>query len=427
MQVRQIFFFTVGLIFLFLPNNAHSQTVTLNQDGEKIVVYPDGSWHFYKKESVDSTVITSYTPIADPVLKESVGKKKKKKKRKRRKKKEKEPAKVDQVYELQETRKAISRAERAAAIEETARLAEEESIFKRIFLEEELEDAYHSIDMTHDDIAKIEVRLKKAKEEEKLGSENYEAAQRRSKTYEKMIDMSSGKRNRMLAKMGEDMPTIAGSGNASVQETTDISTVIDAPQQDNYVATGNRAQRPPIRSYNPKTNVLRFPPAHPCELAYNGVDEFSGKKRKQTQKTFFFSHTPDRFRSYFKGRDYLTCKGTLISVDGTPRSVNIEYTIATDQAAREFGVLEKGSQFILRLIGGGKLILVNNKTATGIIDPVSKTTTYSTSYPLNKGQLKKIREAEVDKVRMIWATGYEDYEVYQVDFFSDLLRCLDEG
>ncbi|MFT5802441.1 MAG: hypothetical protein ACI956_002260, partial [Nonlabens sp.] len=78
MQVRQIFFFTVGLIFLFLPNNAFSQTVTLNEDGEKIVVYPDGSWHFYKEESVNSTVITKHTPIDNPITTEPKGKKKKK-------------------------------------------------------------------------------------------------------------------------------------------------------------------------------------------------------------------------------------------------------------------------------------------------------------------------------------------------------------
>ncbi len=423
MQVRQIFFFTVGLIFLFLPKNAHSQTVTLNEDGEKIVVYPDGSWHFYKEEAVDSTVITKYTPIADPVMEIPIVKKKKKK----RKKKNKEPSKVDQEYELQETRKAISRAERAAAIEETARLTEEEAVFKRIFLEEELEDAYHSIDMTHDDIAKIEVRLKKAKEEEKLANTSYKEAQRRSKTYEKMIGMSSGKRNRMLAKMGKDISTPDDGGKNLLQEPTVVSTDSENPQQATYVAASILEQRPPIRTYNPNMNVLRFPPARPCQLAYDDVDEFSGKKRKQTQKTFFFAHTPDRFRSYFKGRDYLVCRGTLISVDGTVRSVNIEYTIATDQAAREFGVLEKGSQFILRLIDGGKLILVNNKTATGIIDPVTKTTTYSTSYPLNKGQLKRLKGAEIDKVRMIWATGYEDYEVYQIDFFRDLFRCLEEG
>jgi len=58
---------------------------------------------------------------------------------------------------------------------------------------------------------------------------------------------------------------------------------------------------------------------------------------------------------------------------------------------------------------------------------VNKTTTYNTSYPLNKSQIKRLRDAEIDKVRMIWATGYEDYEVYQVDFFRDLFRCLEEG
>jgi len=225
---------------------------------------------------------------------------------------DKTPSKVDQEYELSETRKAIQRAERAAAIEEKARLTEEEAVFKRIFLEDELEDAYHSIDMTHEDIAKIEGRLKNAKEEEEKAGKTYKEAQRKSKTYEKMIDMSSAKRNKMLARMGDDI-VVPITDDERVDEEMDIASIkTEDFQQETYNENAQKEERPSIRAYDIKTNVLRFPPTNPCELAYDDVDEFSGKKRKQTKKTFFFAHTPDRFRSYFKGRDYLVCKGTLI-------------------------------------------------------------------------------------------------------------------
>lgn len=438
MQVRQIFFFTISLVFLFLSENAFAQKVTVNDNGEKIVVYPDGSWHFYRETDADSIQMNMPSPSMTEMEGEAPakGKRKKKKKSKGKKSKKKKSAKskkgknskTSALFEYEERVKAVERAERAAAIEESTRLVEEESVFKRIFLEDELEEAYQSIDMTHEDIAAIEIRLQTAKDEETTAKSNYEKAQERFKVYERMIDVPAGKRKKLMAKMDDDLSFPTPVEQRSTVDTEMVATTNEenAFQQNTYESTFKQ-QRPAIRNYNPRTNLLRFPPAKPCNLAYNDIDEFSGKKRKQTEKAIFFTHTPDRFRSYFKGRDYLTCYGTLIAINGTPRSISIEYTIATDQAAREFGILEKGSQLILRLINGERLILVNNKTATGVVDPVSKTTTYITSYPLSKAQIKTLEEEEVDKVRMIWATGYEDYEVYLVDFFRDLFRCLEEG
>ncbi|MFK7807333.1 MAG: hypothetical protein AB8F74_05960 [Saprospiraceae bacterium] len=416
MQVRQIFIFTISLIFLFLPKESISQKVTVNEEGEQIVVYPDGSWHFYEEGELEDSSKT-----------EGKSKVRKKKKNKRKKNSKKKAADIDPAFEESERYKAIQRAERAAAMEETARLKEEETIFKRLFIEDQLDDAYHNIDMTHEDIAAMEVRLKAASSDEATAKSNYKEAQERSKTYEKMIDMTASKRNRLLAKMGEDIFEPTEKDEPGFDDITDIAFEQNENVQQESYMSASVVNRPPVRRYNPKSNVLRFPPTRPCDLAFSGLDEFSGKKRKQTKETFFFAHTPERFRSYFKGRDYIVCTGTLIAIDGTPRSISIEYTIATDQAAREFGTLAKGSQLILRLLDGDRLILVNNKTATGIADSVTKTTRYNINYPLNKSQIKTLEEAEVDKVRMIWATGYEDYEVYQVDFFRDLFRCLEEG
>jgi hypothetical protein len=423
MQIKYFFLVLCPMVFLLLPNNTFAQTVTVNEEGQKIVVYPDGSWHFYKEPVADSTLLT--IPAHNESLERNNASKVKKSKKSKASKgksksgKTKDNEQTDALLESKERQKAIERAERAAALEERARLRAEEATFSRIFLEEKVQDSYHNINMTHEDIAGLEERLKDAKTEEEEAKDELEKASEQSATYERMIDMPSAKRNKLLAKMGEVIEVSDSDVAISTQPETE-----ETENQDTYEAA-QETNRPPVRAYDPKSNLLLFPPKQPCDLAFDDVDQFSGKKRRQTQKTFFFAHTPERFRSYFKGRDYMLCHGTLVAVDGTVRFLNMEFTIATDQAAREFGILEKGSQFILRFIDGTRLILLNNKTITGIVDPVSKTTTYTISYLLEKEQIKTLKSAEVDMVRMIWATGYEDYEVYHVDFFRDLFRCLD--
>jgi hypothetical protein len=430
MQIKYFLLVISSLVVLLQPNNTFAQTITVNEDGKKIVVYPDGSWHFYKEPAADSTTLT--IPAHNETLEKDDASKVKKSNKSRASKgksksgksqKSKNNEQTDALLESEERQKAIERAERAAALEERARLRAEEVTFSRIFLEEKVEDSYHDINLTHEDITAIEKRLKETKAEEVKAKDDLEKAREQSAIYERMIDMPAVKRKKLLAKMGEEMEV----------SKSDVA-IIPQPemeqkenfQQETYEAA-KETTRPPVRAYDPKSNLLLFPPKKPCDLAFDDIDQFSGKKRKQTQKTLFFTHTPERFQSYFKGRDYMQCYGTLVSVDGTPRFLNMEFVIATDQAAREFGILEKGSQFILRFIDGQRLILLNNKTITGIADPVSKTTTYSISYPLDKGQIKTLLSAEVDVVRMIWATGYEDYELYLVDFFRDLFLCLDEG
>jgi hypothetical protein len=35
-------------------------------------------------------------------------------------------------------------------------------------------------------------------------------------------------------------------------------------------------------------------------------------------------------------------------------------------------------------------------------------------------------ESEMDVVRVAWSAGYEDYEIYDVDFMQNLFKCLDK-
>ena len=39
---------------------------------------------------------------------------------------------------------------------------------------------------------------------------------------------------------------------------------------------------------------------------------------------------------------------------------------------------------------------------------------------------KALKKGEVDRVRIIWDAGYEDYEVYNLDFFINQFKCLNK-
>ena len=168
------------------------------------------------------------------------------------------------------------------------------------------------------------------------------------------------------------------------------------------------------------------PPKPGCQLVFDGKDEFSGKKRKVVAKKHFFSYTPDKLRSFTKGESYIDCNAYLSSLSGGYKFLTLEIKIASERAQREYGIIEKGSVLTVKLLNGENVKLFNNKTDTGQLNALDKSVSYTAQYIISSGAEKILRKNEVDKVRVIWSSGYEDYEVYELDFFIDQFNCLNK-
>jgi len=38
--------------------------------------------------------------------------------------------------------------------------------------------------------------------------------------------------------------------------------------------------------------------------------------------------------------------------------------------------------------------------------------------------VKDLMEGEIDKIRVVWEQGYDTYDVYEMDFLRNHLKCL---
>jgi len=79
---------------------------------------------------------------------------------------------------------------------------------------------------------------------------------------------------------------------------------------------------------------------------------------------------------------------------------------------------------IIKLINGTTVTLLSQEFDPGTVDMSKLKTFYTTAYLIGPKDEKELMKAEVDKVRVIWDVGYEDYEVYELDFFIDQLNCI---
>lgn len=160
-----------------------------------------------------------------------------------------------------------------------------------------------------------------------------------------------------------------------------------------------------------------------CTPSLDTIDEVTGRNHIVLSPAVIFTHTDPDLRPFLKDKDLITCTGKLWKV-GPYVYLDVDFQIASSHSIGNFGSLQNGSLLRLKLLDGDFVSLYNLKTDRGHIDPYSGNTIFSGQFALGKDEIKKLRASELDKMRVLWATGYEDYDVYNLDFFIQQLDCL---
>jgi len=179
---------------------------------------------------------------------------------------------------------------------------------------------------------------------------------------------------------------------------------------------------PKFATYDPAQDVMLHPPAPPCQLVVNTRDEFTGATLRQTQATELFRQTNPALRAYLEGKNQILCQAAIATA-GPNVSLWLTFQINDPNTRRAFGNLPKNSLAMLTFTDGTALNLNNLRPDEGATDPDTRLVTYRAQYPLDAAGLRKIRSIELDKLRIAWSTGYEDYDVQQVDALMRQAQC----
>lgn len=156
------------------------------------------------------------------------------------------------------------------------------------------------------------------------------------------------------------------------------------------------------------------------------IDTFyraTGMSMKALKPDILFTHTDPDLKPFFRGKDLITCLGR-VSKAGSYVQLTIEFQIASSHSQNNFGALEEGSLLRFKLMNDEYISLFNLKTNMGHIDPYTGYTIFSGQYALGKVEINKLSTLELDKMRVMWSTGFEDYDIYHVDFLINQLNCL---
>jgi len=228
---------------------------------------------------------------------------------------------------------------------------------------------------------------------------------------------------RMKRKKGEKAPEKSSSeASAEPRSSASDSVAVEKPKGK---STKTASAAPQFATYDPSQDVMLHPPTPPCYLAVNTRDEFTGAALRQVQAGELFRFTNPVLKTYLEGKNQIFCTAALATA-GSNASLLLTFQINDPNVRRAFGNLAKNSLAVLTFTDGAAVSLYDTKMDEGLLDPGTRLVTYQAQYALDAAAFRKVRNTELDKVRIAWSTGYEDYDIQQVDLLMRQAACLGE-
>ena len=399
MQFRKFLWVLSLVTFFSLGSNILSgQEVRTNDKGEMIIVYEDGSWQYfsdlvrggdtiYKPGSEESNKFPVFggevAPMEGPMVSIT-----------------EEYAQKIFIRKAQLAREAANIAQRRA---EKARQQLE-------LLEEELGVLQATPGMEESLVNRQQNRLKAARQTNSRA--DWEA--RNAQLEAQRAELQSGNGNyieQLKIEQNPPLPPVAIGQQTELLNGNFYSELLTAGSE-------NIAMIPTSKAFfRPKYSS--------CKFAYDGTDEYSGQYRKDVQKELFFSHTDESLRLYLKDQEYLRCEAFMSSIAGGFRFLSMQFSFAYANAREAYGMIEEGSLLTVKLVDGGFINVRASKMDRGRYDPESGLLTYQIHYGISTAQINILKKSEVDSVMVFWSTGFEEYKVYNVDFFIQQIYCLE--
>ncbi|MCB0522185.1 MAG: hypothetical protein H6577_13985 [Lewinellaceae bacterium] len=348
-----------------------SQEVVLNEQGQRIIVYPDGSWLFFEGDSTGLDELSGTFSPEDAAFREN----------------------------FQEIEKI--RLEEDRAVLELIKTRLEQAACKLVL------DSLQAPGMVTSaaTIVHAKGQLENAVEKERQLENKLEKLKEKRLFYGTLLYLTGEARDKKIA-----------AWEASAKSETEIKDKEKSPVvEKGEVSQGSADQE----------DLLLNPPPSTCHLAFEGADPVTGQQRKDIEPATIFSFTGRELEDHFKYNDLIACSGYLTSITGGYRFLTLEIAVASKNAPKIFGLFEAGSILDLVLMDATVVRLLNQKKSAGTWQPRLNAHVYRCSYPIGRKEEKLLRNMELDKIKLRWSKASEEFDVYNLDFFIQQFGCLD--
>lgn len=403
--------FTASLL-IGLTLSSGAQRVVTNSAGDRIVIYPDGSWRY--AEDADSTLIINdpyqnVLPTPD------------------------QTANMTEAERYELLLREWTNLYSAISTEKTeAQIKFRDATNAQFKASEELQSAEANKKLIEPDLLaqysetyEESVKdLKSAKKQQKSIRSILEKADKvnsfLSKLKQKKVDKIRKKYDQYLKQFGltkarypNDAEKVGGRSKSKKTSTPSFASEGQEMSTEMLNARPVSAQPAAYR-------------AKPYNCSLTKKEDPSGQQTQTTTAAgILFTHTDKELRPYFKDKDLMTCL-TRLSRTGPYVYLVVEFQIASSHSRKNFGALLAGSLLRFQLMNEERVSLYNATINSGRIDAYSGHTIFTGQYALGKKEIKALKKSGLDKMRVMWSTGFEDYDIYNIDLLIHQIECLED-
>ncbi len=182
-----------------------------------------------------------------------------------------------------------------------------------------------------------------------------------------------------------------------------------------------------IRIDTLKTNLtgktLQSPSGN-CIVDYDEIDKITGKRITGLKQETIFTYTNENLKKYFTNRPFMTGEASLSKTNDGIVFLNLFFIIDTKYIKVWYNGIAAKNMMRITMINGDKVFLENVLNDTGENDLKNNKLIYRAVFPVNKSDLKILKKHEIDKIGVLWNGGFEEYNIYNIDFFIRQYDCL---
>ncbi len=165
---------------------------------------------------------------------------------------------------------------------------------------------------------------------------------------------------------------------------------------------------------------------NPCTIDFEGIDLETKTFKKQLAARTIIQHTPPQLKNDLQQKDLII--GTaFIYQHEQDFFLHLSLKINSPKAQSLYGFIPDGSQMKITTVNNDEVLIRIPYEVQADMQPDRAAYTYYINAPLDSKTRRQLQKSEIDKWGFVFSSGYEEYVIYQVDFFIDQIGCLSNG
>ncbi len=192
-----------------------------------------------------------------------------------------------------------------------------------------------------------------------------------------------------------------------------------------FLACGKQAVDPLAQIGQPAKPKMIETAKFPCKVIQDGLDDQTGFYKKDIAYEKLFEYTPEKLLNYYRGRDFLTCYSSVGILD-KKHYLYLKMIFDSKDAARAYGSIQKEQEIRITLLDGSQTQLKTAVHVDAKPDPKTNRVIYDGIFEMSGTNRKKLKDAELDQIEIVWTSGFESYEIFNVDLLMNQIKCLEK-